>query len=299
MGPVPAENPGGTAAETPSGTVGPVQDRARSFDTVADLYDEMRPRYPDALFDDLLTLGQVPPGAQVLEIGTGPGVATRPLALRGLRIVGLEPGPALAAVARDNLAEFDAVEIRETTFEDAELAPASFDLVVSASAWHWVDQEVGPAKVARVLRPGGHLAVWWGHGSLAHDGIRDDSRAVHERWAPELAASRHAVPGPTTDDEGDDALGRRRRSQIRNALADQPWFEPVEQRAHPFEITYDADTYVRLLDTYSDYRLLDPEVRRHLFDELVAVIETNHGGRVTRRYSATLYLTRRNQLAAP
>ncbi len=207
-----------------------MQDRARSFDTVADLYDEMRPRYPDALFDDLVTLAQVPPGAQVLEIGTGPGVATRPLALRGLRIVGLEPGPALAAVARDNLAEFDSVEIRQSTFEDAELAPASFDLVVSASAWHWVDQQIGPAKVAQVLRPGGHLAVWWGHGALADDRMRDDSRAVHERRAPELAASRHAMPGPTTDDHGDDARGRLRRSQIRQALVDQPWFVPLEPR---------------------------------------------------------------------
>ncbi len=84
-----------------------------------------------------------------------------------------------------------------------------------------------------------------------------------------------------------------------SALADQPWFEPLESRPHPFDLTYDADTYVRLLDTYSDYRLLDPEVRRRLFDELVAVIETNHGGRVTRTYAATLVVVRRNQVAAP
>ena len=56
---------------------------------------------------------------------------------------------------------------------------------------------------------------------------------------------------------------------------------------------------MRLLDTYSDYRVLDPDVRRRLFDELVAMIETDHGGRVTRRYSATLVLVRRNQVAAP
>ncbi len=274
-------------------------DRARSFDNVADLYDEMRPRYPDALFDDLLSLSEAPAGAQVLEIGTGPGVATRPLARRGLRIVGLEPGSALASVARDNLAEFDAVEIRESTFEEAELEPASFDLVVSASAWHWVDPEVGLAKTARVLRLGGVLAVWWGHGTLADRRVLADSRAVHERWAPELALSRHPAPSASADDTSDDLAGRRRRSQMRDSLADQPWFDPFEPRAHPFEISYDAPSYVRLLDTYSDYRLLDPEVRRNLFDELVSMIETNHGGRVTRRYSATLFLARRNQVAAP
>ena len=251
-----------------------MQDRARSFDTVADLYDEMRPRYPDALFDDLLTLAQAPPGAQVLEIGTGPGVATRPLALRGLRIVGLEPGPALAAVARDNLAEFDSVEIRQATFEDAELAPASFDLVVSASAWHWVDQQIGPAKVARVLRPGGHLAVWWGHGALADDRMRDDSRAVHERWAPELAASRHAVPGPTTDDEGDDALGRLRRSEIRRPWSTNPGSSP-SSRAPTRSRSPTTPTPTCGCSTPTPTTgCSTPRSGGRLFDELMAVIET-------------------------
>ena len=150
-----------------------------------------------------------------------------------------------------------------------------------------------------MLRPGGVLAVWWGHGALADERVLADSRAVHDRWAPELARSRHPAPSPSADDTGDDLAGRRRRSQFRESMAEQPWFEPLEPRAHPFEVTYDAPAYVRLLDTYSDYRLLDPEVRHQLFDELMAMIEANHGGRVTRRYSVTLFLARRNQVAAP
>ena len=121
---------------------------------------------------------------------------------------------------------------------------------------------------------------------------------MHERWAPALAASRHPPPGPAAGDRVDDDAGRPRRSAIRQAFADQPWFGPMQERPHPFETTYDAPSYVRLLDTYSDYRLLDPEVRRRLFEELAEMIEVRHGGRVTRQYSSTLFLTRRNHVAA-
>ncbi len=259
-----------------------MEDRAASFDTVADLYDEMRPRYPDALFDDLLELGRVPVGARVLEIGTGPGVATRPLAQRGLRIVGLEPGPALAGLARANLAEFEAVEIRQTTFEDAELEPDSFDLVVSASAWHWVDPEVGYRKAATVLRPDGALAVWWGHGELADPAQAAALHAISERLAPGLAARRHGGGG-----------GRLRKGEFTGRVAEQSAFQVVESRRHPFELTYDAVGYVRLLDTYSHYRLLADDVRARLFDELIVAIDTQYGGQVTRRYEAVLLLARR------
>jgi SAM-dependent methyltransferase len=260
-----------------------VQERARSFDAVADLYDEMRPRYPAALFDDLLAISDVPLGGRVLEVGTGPGVATRPLAQRGLHVLGLEPGPALAQVARDNLAEFDAIEIRQTTFEEAELAPGAFDLVVSASAWHWVDPDVGLDKAARVLRPGGWLAVWWGHGELADPELAAVVRQISERRAPGLEARRHGGSG-----------GRLRRGAFVDQIEQHPGFDRTERRDHPFELTYDAVGFVRLLDTYSHYRLLDDDVRAGLFDELVGVIDTRFGGQVTRQYHAALLMAHRS-----
>jgi SAM-dependent methyltransferase len=275
------------------GTVVGVQERARSFDAVADLYDELRPRYPDALFDDLLACTGVPPRPEVLEIGPGPGVATLPLAERGCRILGLEPGPNLAAAARSRVATFADVEIRETTFEDAELTSESFDLVVSASAWHWVDPDVGLEKAARVLRRGGWLGVWWGHGTIADPVVLADLRAVHERWVPHIAETRYDGQGRTADDRIDALQGRRRRSELDLAIGEQGSFSPAELHPYPFDTTYDAQQFVRLLDTYSDYRLLDGEVRQQLFDDVVAMLEQRHGGRVTRHYSPTLYLARR------
>jgi protein-L-isoaspartate O-methyltransferase len=74
--------------------------RRSTFDEAAELYDRARPGYPAALFDDLVELAGIGPGSRVLEIGPGTGQATVPLAERGCRIVAVELGPQLAAVAR-------------------------------------------------------------------------------------------------------------------------------------------------------------------------------------------------------
>ena len=102
------------------------RDRARVFGEVADLYDRRRPGYPAAVFDDVLAF--VPGARDVLEIGCGTGKATLSLAIRGLRVVAVEPDPDMARVARANTAG-RRVAIRVSRFEEWHPKPASADLI--------------------------------------------------------------------------------------------------------------------------------------------------------------------------
>ena len=61
--------------------------------------DRYRPRYPNDLFDDIVELGELKPGAKTIEIGAGTGIATGPLMSRGLQVIAIEPGPAMSAIA--------------------------------------------------------------------------------------------------------------------------------------------------------------------------------------------------------
>jgi SAM-dependent methyltransferase len=136
------------------------RERLRStFDQAAELYDRVRPRYPPALFDDLAELTGIGPGSRVLEIGPGTGQATIPLAERGCQVVAVELGAHLAAVARRNLARFPAVEVVTAAFEAWPLPSEPFDLVLAATAFHWIDPAVRVDKAADALRPGGWLAT--------------------------------------------------------------------------------------------------------------------------------------------
>jgi SAM-dependent methyltransferase len=126
--------------------------RANSFGGAARSYDAHRPRYPDKMIDDLLALG----GRRVLDIGAGTGIASQQLAERGADVLAVEPDARMAAIAQEK-----GIATEIDTFERWEPAGRTFDLVVFAASFHWVNPAVALPKVRAVLRDGGNLALLW------------------------------------------------------------------------------------------------------------------------------------------
>ena len=112
------------------------QGRRHTFDQVAALYDSARPLYPEALFDDIVSYAKLSAIARILELGCGTCQATLPMAQRGFHIDGIELGAQLAEIARANLAAFPNVRIFCADFETTDLPSASYDLLLSATAFH-------------------------------------------------------------------------------------------------------------------------------------------------------------------
>ena len=163
------------------------------FNQAAELYDRARPGYLPALFDELAGVAGVGPGCRVLEIGCGTGQATVPLAERDCRIVAVELGAAMAAVARRNLARFPAVEVAVAAFQDWPLPPEPFDVVVAATAWHWLDPAVRVAKAAAALRPGGTLATVATHHVAGGDAV-GSAQCGRAGWGVHLERRRGSLP---------------------------------------------------------------------------------------------------------
>src|SRR5450759_909202 len=128
------------------------------FNRMADVYDA-RPAYPAALVDALAGL-VAPIGGRVGDLGAGIGHLALPLAGRGLDVCAIEPALAmldrLRAAARDR-----SIGLRtfHATAEALPLAPASLDMVIIADALHFMDAELAAREIARVLVPGGVLAL--------------------------------------------------------------------------------------------------------------------------------------------
>jgi ubiquinone/menaquinone biosynthesis C-methylase UbiE len=118
----------------------------------------MRVGYPYEIVDWVLSTAGIGDGSRVLEIGCGTGQLTRQLASRGIRLTAIDLGPTMVEVARSH-SETRGVEFHATSFEDFEAADGSFDLIVSASAFHWIDPDVAWTKSARLLRTGGWIAL--------------------------------------------------------------------------------------------------------------------------------------------
>src|ERR1700733_11475459 len=119
-------------------------------------YDRYRPRYPEGVFDDILRVTDTSQGAEVIEIGAGTGIATEPLARRGLSVTAIEPSPEMARLAQAKLSGRGSVFVGR--FEDYS-TPSPVQLVASFNAWHWVDPAVAVDRVAELLTPVGSLAL--------------------------------------------------------------------------------------------------------------------------------------------
>jgi len=242
------------------------------FEQVPELYDRARPEYPSELFDDLVDLAGLRRGGRVLELGSGTGKATLPLAERGLEVVGLELGEGLAAVAHRKLAGFPNVEIVNGTFESWETT-ARFDAVVAFTSFHWIDPEVKYEKTARLLREDGALAVAASKHVLPEDGdpfwtaVQDDYDAV--------------VPS----DENRPPLSPEEVSDLGDEIEASGRFRNVAARGYPREICYTADEYVALLDTYSGHRSIAEAQRLELYERIRARIGD---GTVRKSYLFTL-----------
>jgi len=251
------------------------------FDTDADLYDQARPSYPAELFDQLVELTGIGPGSRIVEIGPGTGQATRGLVATGAQVTAVELGPQLAAVLRANLPE---VEVVNDAFENWTPA-APVDLVAAFTAWHWVDRTVRARQVHRALQPGGQLAtVSTAHVRGGTVDFFDRAQQSYLRWDPTTDPDERLLPpgeiAPVTDEIDSSSL-----------------FGPPTRRRFLRDVTYTADAYLNVLQTYSGHRALPDDARAGLLQELRALIEQRHGGVITKTYLHELRVTTRQPTA--
>jgi SAM-dependent methyltransferase len=252
-----------------------------TFDRVAERYVAARPVYPDALYDDLVELAELEPGARLLEVGCGPGIATRPLLRRGYRITCVELGERLASEARRNLAGLP-VEIHVGSFESWPGEPGGFDLVYAATAWHWVEPETRYRLAHAQLRPGGRLAFWAASHAFPADAdpIFRELQPVYE----ELGEAR-VESWPLPEDVPDDAA----------EIEASGLFEDVRVRRHVWARRYTADEYIALLDTFSGHIAMGAIKRARLYGEIRRRVAERPDGTLRRHWLAILHVARRRE----
>jgi SAM-dependent methyltransferase len=247
-----------------------------TFDTAAELYDRARPRYPAELFADLARHTGLRPGFRALEIGVGTGQATRSLLDLGANVLGIELGAALATQARRLLG--DRAEIVTADFDVWEPPAGAFDLVLTATSWHWLDPATRTAKAARALRPGGWLAtIATGHVRGGTVPFFVEVQDCYERWDP-------ATPPGLRQQEGHEV------PDMVDEVDESELFDRPTHYRYEVDIPYTTAEYLDLLRTYSGHIALPDQARRGLFNCISGLIDGTYGGAITKRYLFELRL---------
>jgi SAM-dependent methyltransferase len=223
----------------------------QSFGTIADDYDRFRPQPPDDAVDSL-----IPPGARdALEIGAGTGALTRKLISRVAHVRAVEPDARMRAVLASRVPE---AEIVAGQAEEIPADDASFDVVMAASAWHWVDETLALPEVARVLRPGGWLSLLW-------SGPDRNIEWMRTLWAG----------GTPLSPEQSAALDARRRDRhVVNLGPDSPFGQP-ERWLTNWTQPMTKGELVGLAGTYSAVITMGEEDRQDYLDAMTRFLDTH------------------------
>jgi SAM-dependent methyltransferase len=250
------------------------------FDEDAVNYEKYRPGYPKELYGDVIRYSGAGAGKRALEIGIGTGKATEPFLKTGCSVTAVELGKNLADYAREKLGEYPNLSVRNLPFEEFWEADGSFDLIYSATAFHWIPEETGFQKAFRLLRSGGTLALWWNRPfpGKPGDGLFEDIQRVYEKYRPENRKK------PREDRS---ALYRKIRETVRSYGFSEPEF-----RLYNAERVFDADGYLGVLNTYSDHKNVPADEKRGFEAGIREAIE-KHGNRLTVYDTVDLYLARK------
>jgi SAM-dependent methyltransferase len=209
-----------------------IERRRLSFGAAADLYDRIRPSYPEAAVRFLLGDER----RRVADLGAGTGIFTRLLASLGHDVVAIEPDEGMRQQLQQRSPE---IETLAGSAEAIPLPTGSLDAVTAAQAHHWFNHPAAHAEIARVVRPGGVFGPVWN--------LRDD----RIEWVAELSRAARLEEDSVREEHD-------RRANF------GPLFAPPEMAEFAHTVVYDADSLLALVQSRSKYLVATPEEQREV-----------------------------------
>ena len=194
-------------------------------------------------------------------------------------LLAIEPDSRLVAFLGKSIQD-TALSVHVSAFEDAAIERASFDLGVSATAFHWLNEDMALSKIAELLRPGGWWAMVW---NVFGDNSRPDP--FHE-------ATKALLTGPSSPSAGARDIPFALDADARVAALERTGaFEAIEFQASAWPLILDPDQTVALYATFSNINIR-PD-REAILAELGRIARDEFHGSVTRNMTTSLYTARR------
>ncbi len=240
-----------------------------TFDTVASTYEKFRPGYVAEVYQKIFQYISIDESSRVLEVGIGGGQATLPILQTGCELTAVEYGENFSQLCREKFQEYPKFSVITDKFENREYEANSYDLVYSASAFHWVPEEIGYKKVYAMLKKGGAFARFANHPhpDKGNPVLADEIQQIYAQYYYPFHKKTPQVPKLYTEE---DAISC-------TEIAKKYGFEDIQCAMFERVRTFSANEYITLLGTYSDHIAIDEPIRKEFFAKIEETIN-RHGG---------------------
>ena len=261
-----------------------IQGLGWTFDTVSSAYEKLRPGYVDELYEMLFAYQPLDAGSRAIEVGIGGGQATKPVLDTGCPVLAVEPGENFCALCQEKFKAYPGFDTLHGKFEEADLPKDTYDLVYSASAFHWVPEDIGYQKVYNILKSGGTFARFANHPhpDKERTQLTEEIDQLYEAYYNGFHKRSKGKPVPYSEE----AARQRAEIAAKYGFTDIRWALFYRTR------TFTASQYIQLLGTYSDHIAIDAPTRERFFSAIEAAIN-RHGGLFTIYDTIDLQLARK------
>ncbi len=255
-----------------------------TFDTVAAAYGKLRPGYVKELYEALLDYVPLSESSRVVEVGSGGGQATAPILTTGCRLTAVEYGERFSALLKEKFREYPNFSVVTGKFEDTPFEDGVYDLVFSASAFHWVPEKIGYEKVFAMLKSGGAFARFANHPyrCKGNPALGREIDGIYDRYYNKYYHKGHETISEYTEREARD----------RAWIAAKYGFSDIRYKLFYRDRVFSAKEYIALLGTYSDHIAIEENYRAEFFAKIEEAIHS-HGDTITVHDTIELQLARK------
>ena len=254
-----------------------------TFCNVVKDYEYARPGYPAELYQNIRAFAGLGENAQLLEVGAGTGQATELFLDCAEQLDLVEVSEEQVRFLEKKYKDYPQVSVNKAYFEEY-ITEQKYDLIYSATAFHWVKSDIGYPKAWELLKEGGTLAVFWHMSSVTFydEGIFRGLNQIKKKYLPEESLG--------FDEDGIQQVISKRVQQIQSGGC----FGEPEILKYRWVDNYDAERYVALINTYSSTQSLEAGVRQQYLQEIREFIQEN-GGEVKMPQLVILYLVKKEK----
>jgi len=257
------------------------------FDEIVLIYDKIRLNYPDELFKEIISFSGLKTNGKALEIGAGTGKATKMFLEYGCDVTAVELGENMSEFLNEKFHDYKNFNVITDSFENAEIKNENFDIIYAATAFHWVDSEIGCPKAFRLLKKGGTFALFR-YNAIPNVGepLYEEIEEAYDKYYASFYTQKSRPTKRTKEDYS-------QSNEIKNGFGFEDMkkygFSDISMNFFEYSRTLNTEQYIDWLETMSDHRVLPEENRSALYAAIRATIE-KHGGFITSDYLFQLYM---------
>ena len=255
-----------------------------TFDTVASTYEKLRPGYVKELYQTLFDYISINENSKVVEVGSGGGQATAPILTTGCQLTAVEYGEQFSELLKEKFKEYPKFSVITGKFEDTAFDDNAFDLVFSASAFHWVPEKIGYEKVFSMLKCGGVFARFANHPyrDKGNPALSQEIDEIYDQYYNKYYNKEREAIAEYTEQQ----------AKERAMIASKYGFSDIRYELFYRERVFSAKEYIELLGTYSDHVAIEENIRTEFFAKIEEAIN-KYGGTITIYDTIDLQLARK------